>query len=253
MTDESRGAHVDHLPFLGYILRRYPEGLEHATLLPVAGLAAATPDGRLVAEEVAERFFDGRLEDFLNAYWDLTLRLHLLLWLRYGIALESNQQNSILVLSKEAPRLRLLLKDNDAPRIHGDMLTKRRPEFGEFVERLQDRRIVVDEELALAQMFLTITLQLNVAAPLEGLAATARWAAGDFYAGVRGKLQAILSELEDHGEDTRLARQVLLEDDRHYLKYLLTAASLQTKQATGAADVNKFYGKTAPNFLRDSS
>jgi len=253
LTDESRGAHVDHLPFLGYILRRYPAGLEHATLLPVAGLAAATPDGRLVIEEVAERFFDGCLEDFLNAYWDLTLRLHLLLWLRYGIALESNQQNSILVLSREAPKLRLLLKDNDAPRIHGVMLTKRWPEFGEFVERLQDRRIAVDDELALAQMFVTITLQLNIAAPLEGLIATGRWTAGDLYAGVRAKLEAILAELEDQGEDTRLARQVLLEDDRHYLKYLLTAASLQTKQATGAADVNKFYGKTAPNFLRDSS
>lgn len=253
LTDESRGAHVDHLPFLGYILRRYPAGLEHATLLPVAGLAAATPDGRLVAEEVAERFFDGRLEDFLNAYWDLTLRVHLLLWLRYGIALESNQQNSILVISREAPRLRILLKDNDAPRIHGDMLKRRWPELGKFVERLQARRIVVDEELALAQMFLTITLQLNVAAPLEGLTATGRWTAGELYVGVRGKLEAILTELEGQGEDARLARRVLLEDDRHYLKYLLTAASLQTKQATGAADVNKFYGKTAPNFLRDPS
>jgi hypothetical protein len=70
---------------------------------------------------------------------------------------------------------------------------------------------------------------------------------------VRGKLEAILSKLEKPGEDARLARRVLLEDDRHYLKYLLTAASLQTKQATGAADVNKFYGKTAPNFLRDPS
>jgi siderophore synthetase component len=252
LTDESRGAHVDHLPFLGYILRRYSAELEHATLLPVAALAAATSDGRLVAEEVAERFFDGRLEDFLNAYWDLTLRLHLLLWLRYGIALESNQQNSMLVLSREAPRFRLLLKDNDAPRIHGGMLKERWPELGKFVERLQDRRIVVDNELALAQMFLTITLQLNIAAPLEGLAATGRCKAGELYAGVRGKLEAILSKLEKHGEDARLARRILLEDDRHYLKYLLTAASLQTKQATGAADVNKFYGKTAPNFLKGS-
>ncbi len=250
LTDESLGAHVDHLPFLGYILRRYPAGLEHATLVPVAALGAATPDGRLVAEEVAERFFDGRLGDFLNAYWDLSLRLHLLLWLRFRIALESNQQNSILVLSREAPRLRLLLKDNDAPRIQGDALKRRWPEFGELIERLQDRRIVVDHELALAQMFLTITLQLNIAAPLEGLIATGRWKASDLSADARGKLEAILAELEKHGEDAHLARRVLLEGDRHYLKYLLTAASLQTKQATGASDVNKFYGKTAPNFLK---
>lgn len=252
LTDESIGAHINHLPELGYILRRYPAGLEQATVVPVAGLLAATPQGLLVAEELAQRFFAGRLEDFLDAYLEATLRIHLVLWLRYGIALESNQQNTMLVLGTEAPALRLLLKDNDAPRIHGDRLAAGWPTLAAFVDGLQDRRIVVDDELPLAQMFTTITLQLNVAVLIEGLAGIGHLTRRQLYGCVRDKIAALLTELAGQGEDTALARRILLEDDRQYVKYLLTAASLKPKAATGAVDVNKFYGKSGPNFLKES-
>lgn len=250
LTDESIGAHVNHLPELGYILRRYPAGLEQASVLPVAGLLAATPHGVSVAEELAQAFFAGGLEDFLVAYLEATLRIHLVLWLRYGIALESNQQNTMLVLSTNAPALRLLLKDNDAPRIHGGRLAARWPSLAGFVDGLQDRRIVVDDELPLAQMFTTITLQLNIAVLIEGLAELGLLSRSQLYAYVRDKIAALLTELAGQGEDTALARRILLEDDRQYVKYLLTAASLKPKSATGAADVNKFYGKSGPNFLK---
>ncbi|WP_340123858.1 IucA/IucC family protein [Methylobacter svalbardensis] len=252
LTDESIGAHINHLPELGYILRRYPAGLERATVVPVAGLLAATPHGLLVAEELAQRFFAGRLEDFLDAYLEATLRTHLVFWLRYGIALESNQQNSMLVLGTGTPALRLLLKDNDAPRIHGARLAAGWPTLAAFVDGLQDRRIVVDDELPLAQMFTTITLQLNVAVLIEGLAGIGHLTRRQLYGCVRDKIAALLTELAGQGEDTALARRILLEDDRQYVKYLLTAASLKPKAATGAVDVNKFYGKSGPNFLKES-
>ncbi len=250
LTDESVGAHISHLPELGYILRRYPAGLEQATVVPVAGLLAATPQGLSVAEELAQHFFAGRLEDFLDAYLETTLRIHLVLWLRYGIALESNQQNTMVVLSTGTPALRLLLKDNDAPRIHGSYLAARWPALAAFVDGLLDRRIVVDDELPLAQMFTTITLQLNIAVLIEGLANTGHLNRRQLYGCVRGKIAAVLSELATQGADTGLARRILLEDDLQFVKYLLTAASLKPKAATGAADVNKFYGKSGPNFLR---
>lgn len=252
LTDESVGAHVNHLPELGYILRRYPPGLERTTVVPVAGLLAPTPQGSLVAEELAQRFFAGRLEDFLDAYLEATLRIHLVLWLRYGIALESNQQNTMLVLGTDEPALRLLLKDNDAPRIHGNFLAKRWPELAEPVDGLQDRRIIVDDELPLAQMFTTITLQLNIAVLVEGLAGIGHLNRRQLYGRVRDKIAGLLAELAAQGEDASLARRILLEDERQYVKYLLTAASLKPKAATGAADVNKFYGKSGPNFLRES-
>lgn len=250
LTDERLGAHVAHQAFLGFILRRYPDGLENSHLVPVAALPAAAPDGRLVMESLAARFFAGRVLDLFDAYLDLTLRLHLLLWIRYGIALESNQQNSVLVLSDGEPRLRLLLKDNDAGRICGSMLVASCPDWAQRVERLQDRRIVVEDALPLAQMFSTITLQLNVAVLVESLAEAGHGGREALYARVRDKLEGVLAALEVQGEDTSLARWILLEDERLYIKYLLRAASLESKETTGAADVNKFYGKSAPNFLR---
>jgi len=251
LTHEQLGAHVQHQPFLGYILRRYPEeALQDATLVPVASLLAPTPDGRLVAQWLADRFYAGDLAALLDEYLDLTLALHLRLWLRYGIALESNQQNSVAVLSTHGPRLRLLLKDNDAARIHPAHMARRRPDLAAMTDELLDRRICVDEALPLAQMFTTITLQLNIAVPIEGLAPLLKRTPPALYATLRGRIAAVLDTLEAEGEEVALARQVLLEDERQYAKYLLVAATLAEKSDTGAADVNKYYGKSAPNFLR---
>jgi siderophore synthetase component len=250
-TDEANGAHMDQRPFLGFILRRYPaEALGNATAVSVAGLMADTADGRCVAQELADRYHGGDLDAWFDAYLALTLRLHLTLWLRYGIALESNQQNTMVVYGDDG--LRLLLKDNDAARIDRGQLARRWPELARRLDGLEDQRIGVTEALPLAQMFTTITLQLNIAALVEGMAQRLGTDPAAGYARVRRHVEAVLAELDGAGEDTAFARQVLLGDDRLYLKYLLVAASLVEKAQTGATDVNKFYGKRAPNFLKEA-
>lgn len=248
LTDESEGGHAGQ-NFLGFILRRYPAELESATLVTIATLLAEGADGRLTLEHLAERFYDGDLKALLADYLDLTLALHLRLWLRYGIALESNQQNSVLVLEAGQP-LRLLLKDNDAARILNSRLAQANPALAARADTLQDRRILAEDELALAQMFITITLQLNLAVPLEGLAARGLIELGGWYARLRQMLERELATLAGEGLDIALARRVLLEEETLPAKYLLRAGSLESKAATGAADINKFYGQTAPNFLR---
>lgn len=253
LTAEDTGAHVDGRSFLGYIVRRYPAAdLDACTPVPVAGLLAAAPGGGCVAEELAQRFYGGDLLALFDDYLELTLRLHLTLWLRYGIALESNQQNTLLVLGGGGqPRLRLLLKDNDAARLWRPRLEQVSTALAARLDQLQDARMTVNEELPLAQMFTTITLQLNLAAPIEGLAQRVPGFSRDAaYARVRQCVEAILAECSDAGADVALARRTLLEAKRLPIKYLLTAATLLDKQATGAADVNKFYGESAPNFLQ---
>lgn len=251
LTDERAGAHADHRMFLGYILRRYPDAaLQGTDVVSVAALAAPAPKGGLVAQALAQRYYGGDLLAFFDAYLDLTLGLHLTLWLRYGVALESNQQNSVLVLRDGEQRLRLLLKDNDAARIHTGVLARRWPELAVHLADLQDQRISVDEELPLAQMFITITLQLNIAVLAERYAEALQREPAALHARVRACVERVLAQLEAEGEDAALARRVLLEDERLYLKCLLIAATLAEKTETGAADVNKFYGRTAPNFLR---
>ncbi|MBC3885220.1 IucA/IucC family protein [Undibacterium griseum] len=255
LTAEDTGAHVDGKTFLGYIVRHYPDAaLQHSTPVPVAGLLASTPLGGCVAEELAARFYDGDTVAFFDDYLELTLRLHLTLWVRYGIALESNQQNSVLVLSEQAPRMRLMLKDNDAARLHRTRLEETFPTLATHIDSLEDARLIVDHELPLAQMFTTITLQLNLAVPTEGLAEqVAGFSRTRTYVRLRERTAAILNELAAEGENVTLARQTLLDDDWLYIKYLLTAATLLDKGTTGAADVNKFYGRSAPNFLKVSS
>lgn len=248
-TGEANGAHVAQRPFLGFILRHYPaQALADTTVVPVAGLLADNAGGNTVVEELATRYYGGDLDVWFDAYLALTLRLHLTLWMRYGIALESNQQNSMLVYADNG--LRLLLKDNDAARIDLGLLARRWPELAGRLDCLEDQRIAVDDALPLAQMFITITLQLNIAALVEGIARRRGTDPAAGYARVRHHAQAVLTELAEAGEDIAFARQALLEDDKLCLKYLLTAASLMEKTQTGAADVNKYYGKRAPNFLK---
>lgn len=251
LTDEACGAHVQQQPFLGYILRSYPEdALQDSVLVPVAALLAEASEGGLVAQRLATRFYDGDLGAFFDDYLDLTLQLHLRLWLRYGIALESNQQNSVLVLSQHAPRLRLLLKDNDAARIHPGLLGRKCSDLAVQARELLDQRIQVDAELPLAQMFTTITLQLNIAVLVEGLAPEMGRTPQALYANVRRRIVEILDRLEQEGERVGFARQMLLEAEDLYAKYLLIAATLAEKADTGASDVNKFYGLSVPNFLK---
>lgn len=248
LTREDVGAHVEHKPFLGYIVRRYPVAeIATSTLVPVAALLAPTPSGGCVIEELADRFHGGDVERLLDEYLELTLRVHLRLWVRHRIALESNQQNSVVVLDDGRP-LRLLLKDNDAARVHRRTLaTAPAPVV------LADERIVVDGDLPLAQMFITITLQLNVAPLIEDLSRRFQWRREERYAAIRRRIARILDELAADGEDVASARDSLLVAERLPAKHLLAAASLLDKRSSGAADVNKHYGLTAPNFLRQGA
>jgi hypothetical protein len=99
-------------------------------------------------------------------------------------------------------------------------------------------------------MFITITLELNIAALAERYAEALKLRPAALYLRVRDCVERVLAQLEAEGEDASLARRVLLTEPRLYLKRLLVAATLSDKSTTGAADVNKFYGQTAPNFLR---
>jgi len=247
-VDESHGGHVGQTRHLAYLVRRYP-ALEEATLVPVAALCALMPDGRPMAIHLAERFAHGQLMQWWGEYTELLLAVHLRLWLHYGIALEANQQNSVLVYADGQPT-RLLMKDNDAARIAMPQLRAALPEV-DALGPLQDARIAVDDPQALAHMFCTIVLQLDLQAVVEGLAEWQPMLRAPLYARLQGQLASTLAQLESDGIDTGPARR-LLAAPRLPVKYLLSAGSLLSKQLTGATDINKFYGNSAPNPFGDA-
>lgn len=251
-VDEKHGGHAAESRHLAYIVRRYPTGLENITLAPVAALASPLADGRLFLEQLVERFYAGSLQHWLDDYLDVLLQTHLRLWLHYGIALEANQQNAVLMFEQGKP-LRLLMKDNDAARLWPQRFAKACPDLADLPAALQDERIRVDSSQPLAEMFCTITLQLNIVAILEAIADAGLASRSSLYGTLRQHLMSCLQQLHAQGIDCDEARRWLLDSPKLPVKYLLSAGSLFSKAHSGASDINKFYGYSATNFLLEDA
>lgn len=230
-------------PMLGYLLRRWPAWPERATVVPVAALTADRPDGTPVFEALAGRAFAGDLEAFLRAYLRVLFRVHLQLWLQHGVALEAHQQNTALVL--DGDRIRLLLKDNDTPRLDPDLLAA----HADVLDGLRDRRIVDGGPQRLADMVTTIVLHLCAAAVCVGVAERRGEPRGRWLRLVREELVAAAEPYRGCRDFPLLQR--ILDAPRLPVKSMATAGTLLPKERTGAVDVNTWYGTTAPNYLLD--
>ncbi|ODN42057.1 hypothetical protein [Piscirickettsia litoralis] len=113
-----------------------------------------------------------------------------------------------------------------------------------------DQRILTESNTALLQMFTTIILQLNLACIIEPMIQEDLMTKKQAYSQLARTIENKLNQLEQQGIDVNFCRHALLQDDYLYLKRLYTAGTLLPKSMTAAADINKFYGKTAPNFLK---
>ncbi|MDX1303244.1 IucA/IucC family protein [Photobacterium sp.] len=247
--NEKHGGHVGDDKTFAYIVREYPQShFQDKALVPVAALASPMPDGRLFLEHLAEQYYQQDTLAWFKDYVDLLCKVQLTLWLRYGIALESNQQNAIIAFD-ELGKMTLAMKDNDAARIWPDRFQAFEQHSPVKCEQLLDQRIKVDDELALGQMFTTITLQLDIAAIVEAMAAKGITTSASLYATVANSLSQQLRQLGKQGHDTKLAHKMLFDSPNLYAKYLLSSGSLLSKEASGASDINKFYGLSTPNFL----
>ncbi|MFE5581010.1 IucA/IucC family protein [Kitasatospora sp. NPDC056531] len=242
-VDEQCYAHADD-ELLAVLLRRYPNGLDDAVTVPLAALLAEAPDGRLVIDHLADRFHGGSVpalyEELLRLLvdWQTTLFGH-------GIALESHQQNTSLVLDDTG--LRLLYKDNDGPRIN----TARIGELAQLATEFRDPRILAEQDRALTDLFTTITGHLCTASLAFGLAAHERV---PLELSLR-LLRDVLGEAVDRlGPAGRPLRTELLDAERLPVKAMVSAGTLLSKERSGAADINKHY-TDGPNYLllRDGS
>ncbi|WJY17145.1 IucA/IucC family protein [Pectobacteriaceae bacterium CE90] len=248
-VDEAFCGHLGDEKWFAFLVRRYPRPLSQETLAPVAALGSTLPDGRSYLELMLSQSGMPTVTQWWQAYCQLMADVHLTLWLRYGIALESNQQNAILSFRPGEP-LSLVMKDNDAARLWPERFITARADLAPALAALHDERICVDNEMALAQMFITITLQLDLAAVLESLAAKGVLLREQGYRTLADTLWQTLDCLAADGCDTCLAREVLFASRYQPVKYLLLSGSLLSKQTSGAVDINKYYGLSGPNFLR---
>lgn len=236
VADETAWAHSGH-ELLATLVRRYPTGLGRSVVVPLAAFLALAPEGRLVIDHLARRFAGGDVARLLDGVWDVLLDLQVTLF-TYGIALESHQQNLSVVLDDHRPP-RLLLKDNDGPRVNRARLRELGLDRWEF----DDQRTWASDE-SLADMVATITVHLCGGAFAFALAER-----------TEGPVPGLLDLLRHRVEvavdrpGAELLRTRLLEDDELPVKAMVTAGTLLSKARSGAADVNKHY-TTGPNYLR---
>lgn len=246
---EKHGGHVGNDKTFAYIVREYPLNyFQDKALVPVAALASLMPDGRLFLEHLTEQYYQQDTLAWFKDYVDLLCKVHLTLWIRYGISLESNQQNAIIAFDEQG-KMTLAMKDNDAARIWPKRFHAFEQHSPVKCAQLLDQRIIVDDELALGQMFTTITLQLDIAAIVEAMAVKGIATSASLYATVANSFSQQLFWLGKQGHDTTLAHEMLFDSPNLYAKYLLSSGSLLSKEASGATDINKYYGLSAPNFL----
>ncbi|AUH39058.1 IucA/IucC family protein [Streptomyces sp. CMB-StM0423] len=253
-ADETAYAHAGH-DLLAALCRRQPAGLDGSLVVPLAALLAPAPGGRLVIDHLAERCHGGDplalLDDLLTLLFDFQTTLF-----GYGVALESHQQNVSLVLDPPGrtatgrPRVRLLFKDDDGPRIHHARLRAAlgpdAPAPGDFA----DARTLCDGDGPVADVFATITVHLCAGAYAFGLARHGRAPLAALLALVRDRLAEAVGRLgTGPGEPGAVLRAHVLTAGHLPVKAMVTAGTLLSKERSGAADINKHY-TTGPNYLR---
>lgn len=250
LADDTRYAHAGHAG-LAYLWRRLPPDLDDNRVVPVAALAAPAPSGNLVIEELARKAGrDGTLP-FVSQYFRLVLGIAVRLFVRYGVALESHQQNAALVASPgTAPRL--LVKDFDGALVNLARLRRAVGTAAPASADFADRRLLTDSDDALADVFITITVHLCVGALAFGLAEHGVAPLDTLLAAARRALEAAL-DAEGSAPAAALLRARVLDAPRLTGKSMLAAGTLTDKRHTGAADINKFYGTTGPNYLREAT
>ncbi|MDH6121158.1 siderophore synthetase component [Kitasatospora sp. GAS204A] len=245
LADEQCYAHAGH-ELLAVLLRRLPDALAGpgTVTVPLAALPATAPDGRLVLDALAEHFYGGDPFALYDALLTLLLDWQVTLF-GHGVALESHQQNLSLVFDRTtgATRLRLLLKDNDGPRINRSRaeLTISQTTLDAF----DDPRVSTPDDRALTDLFSTITGHLCTASLAFALAEHGRAPLADTLGLLRKRLTEALDRLGAPGDPLRAA---LLDADRLPVKAMVSAGTLLSKERSGAADVNKHY-TTGPNYL----
>ncbi|MEV7967044.1 IucA/IucC family protein [Sphaerisporangium sp. NPDC088356] len=232
LADEQTYAHAGH-EHLGWMVRRLPPG----EIVSVAALLSPSPtcaSGPRVLDDLAARHHGGNVGALLAGYLRVLFAWNVRLFVTYGIALEAHQQNLSLVFGDGTTRL--LVKDNDGLLASPDRLVA----AGLSVPDFADRRLLTDDPNALADVFVTITLHLAAAAIAFGAGH------GEL---VAEALQDALAPYGGHPM-ARLLRARTLDAARLVGKSMVSAGTLVDRARIGAADINKHYGTSGPNYLR---
>ena len=253
LADDGDFAHAGH-PALGYLRRRLPDGLGPDRIVSVAALLAPVPGaeetmgtngvaGQLVVEELAGLGWGGDPVAFFRDWLDLLFAVQVRLFARYGIALESHQQNAAVVVGPST--LRLLVKDFDGALIHHARLTGALGADGPSRPRSAtggcSPGTTTSSRTCSSRSPCTCARERWPSAWPTG--ATPRCPGCWPWSGRRWRARSTGRPAQPA---TGRLRARVLEAERLTGKAMVTAGTLTQKTRTGARDINKFYGPGGP-------
>ncbi|WP_372406627.1 IucA/IucC family protein [Streptomyces luteireticuli] len=240
LADERTHLDAGH-GLLAALVRRLPDGLAEAHIVPLAALPARTPDGVRVADALADRYYGGSHHAFLDAYFTLLLDWHTTLF-SYGVALESHQQNVSVVL--DAPggrtRLRLLYKDHGGPRVNAVRLAARLGGQAADLLGFADRRVLAGHDGPVADLFAAVTLHQCAGVLADGPDGGARLRL------LRDRLAGAVDRLPPG--PAAVLRTRVLEAGLLPVQAMVTAGTLLKGRRPDVPDVAKHY-VNGPNYL----
>ncbi|WP_281689605.1 IucA/IucC family protein [Pseudonocardia thermophila] len=240
LADESRYLHGPD-EHLAAMVRVLPADIATGRLVPLAALPVRDPraGGPTVLEELAA----GDVPRWCARYLAVLLDWHVALWVRYGIALESHQQNITIAQQDGAP-LRLVYKDDDGARVDAAHAAAA---LGRPVPAFTDPRMLVTDPAELADLFVTITLHLCVRAllPVSVLPE------------VRDRIADAADRFCDRDHPRSVAARAavhrMLTARRWPVKAMVTSGTLLPKTRLNCTDVNKYVVRTGPNYLANEA
>lgn len=251
LCHEKFGGNVADLMEIGFLIRTYPKKIfsELYEVIPIAALTACE-NKHLVIDKLVKKYFHNDYLGFFKNYVFVQLKIHLTLVCKYGVALEANQQNSMLILNKKTKKMQIILKDNDAPRIHIQQLINAYPQFKKDINNIRDSRIKHNNKLSNVDMFNTIIWQLNIACILNVLITNRSINKKEGNEVLITTFNKILTSMNCPREISSLLKKELLNTEKLTIKCLYSSGTLLPKSKTSYGDINKFYKKIAPNFLK---
>ena len=213
-------AELDDARHLAALLRSNPSRLcaSDEIVIPTTALTADSPmTGTplfLELSQIEAGVGLAAIQTCFAQYADALLRPLLTLYLRYGIALEAHQQNTLVLYSRDGALRHFLFRDFGGIRIHEPSLRR----AGLDLEIHPDRLTVVAERQAVRRQLTAHALHRHVGFLVSRICRHLQTSEQPFWSDVADVVQTILDELQgDVAAATwRQERAALLDDDWNF-------------------------------------
>jgi siderophore synthetase component len=211
---KSRRGDVDQERNLSVLFRGNPRiGLppDHMPVVLSALTCPSPVSDRPMIAELIESWKDNSPEaavSYMQEYARALVLPHVLLYLKYGIALEAHQQNTMCVFDRTGAYVCTIVRDFDSVSIHEPTLVKAGLTFQDY----HTGRVLTSDRNKVRNLMLVTTFWVHLGEHIRFLANHFRMDERPFWAGVRTAVQEVFEELSaEMGSDYESELKEIIE------------------------------------------